>query len=100
VLISTPRRFGKTIAVADKDIATYERILQRHGINPSEFAMVGNSLRSDVAPVVALGGWGIHVPFHLTWALEHLESDDLGARALTASGLRDVPEILERIGTE
>jgi putative hydrolase of the HAD superfamily len=93
-------RFDAIEIVADKDTATYERILQRHGINPTEFAMVGNSLRSDVAPVVALGGWGIHVPFHLTWALEHLENDDLGARALTASGLRDVPEILERIGTE
>ena len=32
--------------------------------------MVGNSLRSDIAPVLALGGYGVHVPYHLTWALE------------------------------
>ena len=32
--------------------------------------MIGNSLRSDIAPVIELGGWGIHMPYHVTWALE------------------------------
>lgn len=57
--------------VAEKDVGTYRRILGRHGIAPEEFLMVGNSVRSDIAPVLELGGRGAHIPYHVTWALEH-----------------------------
>ena len=56
--------------VAEKDPATYERILRQHAFNPAEFVMVGNSVRSDLLPVLALGGRGVHVPYHVTWAHE------------------------------
>jgi len=39
-------------------------------VAPCEFAMVGNSLRSDIAPVVWLGGWGVYMPYAMTWAHE------------------------------
>ena len=42
-------------------------------VSPAEFAMVGNSQKSDIAPVLALGGWGIHVPYPLVWALDRAE---------------------------
>ncbi|MBI5380338.1 MAG: HAD hydrolase-like protein [Opitutae bacterium] len=60
--------------LSEKDGATYERILQRHGLSPAEFAMVGNSLKSDILPVLALGGAGVHVPYHITWQHEHVEA--------------------------
>jgi len=41
--------------------------------------MVGNSLKSDVVPAIEAGGWGIHVPHELTWALEHVEPPVDGA---------------------
>ena len=44
--------------VAEKDLATYRRILRRHGIDPATFVMVGNSVRSDVLPVLEAGGPG------------------------------------------
>ena len=62
--------------VAEKDEATYRRILARHGIDPAGFLMVGNSLRSDCAPVLALGGRAAFVPHPLTWALEHPDDED------------------------
>jgi putative hydrolase of the HAD superfamily len=59
--------------VSEKDGPAYERILRRHGVAPNEFAMVGNSLKSDILPVLELGGAGVHVPYHLTWQHERAE---------------------------
>lgn len=61
--------------VSEKDEATYQRVLDRHQIAPEEFVMVGNSVRSDVLPVLAIGGRAVHVPYHVTWALEQVEPD-------------------------
>ena len=87
-------RFDEVEIVADKDTATYRRILDRHGIEPAEFVMAGNSVRSDVAPVVELGGWGVHVPFHLTWALEAHDGSGLGGRVAVADGFTGLPAAL------
>ena len=59
--------------VSDKMDLTYEQILKKHAIIPSEFLMVGNSLRSDVLPVVKIGGFGVYVPHKFTWAHEIVE---------------------------
>ena len=45
-------------------------MLGEFGLAPAQFAMVGNSLRSDIEPVVRLGGWGVYMPYHSTWSLE------------------------------
>jgi len=62
--------FHRIEIVSEKDEATYTRLLAEFGIDAGRFAMVGNSLRSDIAPVLALGGWGVHMPYHVTWAHE------------------------------
>jgi putative hydrolase of the HAD superfamily len=62
--------FGRIEIVSEKDPATYARVLREFGVDPAQFLMVGNSLRSDIAPVLELGGWGVHVPYHVTWAHE------------------------------
>ncbi len=61
--------------MSEKDEATYRRVLERDDIDPATFVMVGNSVRSDVLPVLAIGGRAVHVPYHVTWALEHVEPD-------------------------
>jgi putative hydrolase of the HAD superfamily len=61
--------------VSEKDERSYRRILDRHEIDPATFVMVGNSVRSDVLPVLALGGRAVHIPYHVTWALEEVEPD-------------------------
>jgi putative hydrolase of the HAD superfamily len=62
--------FRRIEIVSEKDAATYLRVLSEFGLQPEQFAMVGNSLRSDIEPVVRLGGWGVHLPYHVTWAHE------------------------------
>ncbi len=67
--------FGRIEIVSEKDDATYHRVLGEFGLGPAQFCMVGNSLRSDIAPVLRLGGWAVHVPYHLTW--EHEREADI-----------------------
>jgi putative hydrolase of the HAD superfamily len=62
--------FGRIEIVSEKHAATYLRVLAEFNLAPEQFAMVGNSLRSDIEPVVRLGGWGVHMPYHVTWAHE------------------------------
>src|SRR5690606_39193507 len=62
--------FRRIEIVSEKDGAAYRRVLREFNLPPERFVMVGNSLRSDIEPVVRLGGWGVHVPYHATWAHE------------------------------
>jgi putative hydrolase of the HAD superfamily len=62
--------FRRIEVVSEKDPATYARVLHELDVPASRFVMIGNSLRSDIEPVLALGGWGIHMPYHITWAHE------------------------------
>ena len=62
--------FGRIEIVSEKDANTYARLFREFDVEPQEFLMVGNSLRSDIVPVLALGGWGVHMPYHVTWAHE------------------------------
>jgi len=62
--------FPRIEIVSEKDAATYTRVLAEFAIAPAQFLMIGNSLRSDIVPVLALGGWGVHMPYHVTWAHE------------------------------
>lgn len=59
--------------VSDKTPEAYVKIFARHGGRADRALMVGNSLKSDVLPVIAAGGIGVHIPHGLTWALEHAE---------------------------
>jgi len=62
--------FPRIEIVSEKDPKTYAKVLAEFGIGAERFVMIGNSLRSDVEPVIALGGWGIHTPYATTWAHE------------------------------
>src|SRR3974377_1251488 len=59
--------------VADKTPQSYAALLSRHHIEPSRFLMIGNSLRSDVLPVLEIGGQAVHVPYVITWVHEQVE---------------------------
>jgi putative hydrolase of the HAD superfamily len=59
--------------VSEKDEAGYRRALERLQVDPATFVMVGNSVRSDVLPVLALGARAVHIPYHVTWELEQAE---------------------------
>ncbi|MBE1159078.1 HAD family hydrolase [Dyella acidiphila] len=80
--------FGRIEIVSEKDAATYRRVLAEFALEPAQFAMVGNSLRSDIEPVIRLGGWGVHMPYHVTWEheLEHSLGEADAPRMLTVDG--------------
>lgn len=65
--------FEKTIVVQEKDVETYRRVVREHKIDPSQMMMVGNSMKSDVLPVLELGGSAVHIPYHVT---AHFEKTD------------------------
>jgi len=77
--------------VSEKDEATYDRVLRRNGIDPATFVMVGNSVRSDVLPVLALGGRAVHVPYHVTWELEQPEEDPEDHNFPVLAAFADLP---------
>ena len=59
--------------MSDKQEKDYADLLKRLEIQPDEFFMIGNSLKSDVLPVLAIGGHAVHIPFHTTWAHERID---------------------------
>lgn len=84
--------FRQVEIVSEKDRATYAEIFRRHAIDPARFMMVGNSLKSDILPVLALGGIGVHIPYRITWAAERVENppeEGMHFRRLTS--MRELP---------
>ena len=61
---------------SDKSQAEFLALCEHQQIHPSELLMVGNSLKSDIAPALAIGASAIYIPFHVTWQLEHVEDFD------------------------
>jgi len=77
--------------LSDKKEANYSKLLNHLDINPSEFLMIGNSLKSDVLPLVNIKAHAIHVPFHTTWAHEEVSAQETNGRAYkTIKNLRDI----------
>ena len=95
------RWFGRIEIVSEKDAPTYARLLQEFGVAPSEFVMIGNSLRSDIAPLLELGAWGIHVPYHVTWAHEaEADVDAAHPRLRVADQAAELPALVDAITRE
>jgi len=86
--------FWQIEIVTEKDPPTYQRLLDRYDVKPSDFVMIGNSVASDVLPVLAIGGRAIHVPYHITWALEVAAVDNNEFPMVT--DLRDVIALVDR----
>jgi len=85
--------FSKVEIVSEKDEPTYAALLQRHGIAPGQFTMVGNSVKSDILPVLALGGRAIHIPYHTTWAHEVVQ-EPWSCSFPVLDSIRDLPALL------
>ena len=83
--------------VSEKDEATYARVLARHGIAAENLLMVGNSLRSDILPILALGGHGAYIPYPLIWAHEKVPAPTENPRFHALASLRELPALLARL---
>ena len=82
--------------LSEKDAGAYRKLFSRHGIKPERFLMVGNSLKSDILPVIELGGAGVHIPYHITWAAEHAAQPVACAgRLFTLESMRELPAVIQ-----
>ncbi len=82
--------------LSEKKPANYKKLLQHLDIAPDEFLMVGNSLKSDVLPLIKIGAHAIHVPFHTTWLHEQVTEDECNQYNYhTVSSLSEVLGVLE-----
>jgi putative hydrolase of the HAD superfamily len=86
--------FSFVEVVSRKTPDVYRSILGRHGVDPSRFLMVGNSLRSDVLPVLDLGGWAVHVPAALSWSHEHADPPAASDRFFEVTALSAIPPLV------
>ena len=68
--------FDDVEITSDKSQREFLVLCEHQQIHPSELLMIGNSLKSDIAPALAIGAWAIHIPFHVTWQLEHFDDID------------------------
>jgi putative hydrolase of the HAD superfamily len=90
--------FERVEIVSEKDERTYRRVVASCGVEPDRFLMAGNSLRSDVLPVVAIGGTGVHIPYAITWAHEVVEVAEPGGW-WTLDDIAGLPALVARLDT-
>ena len=68
------RYFDDVTITSDKTQHEFRYLCEHNAIHPSQLLMVGNSLKSDIAPALAIGARAVYIPFHVTWELEHTEN--------------------------
>jgi putative hydrolase of the HAD superfamily len=85
--------FNHIEIMSEKNLDAYNSILQRIGISPEHFVMVGNSFKSDIQPVLDLGGTAIYIPSEIIWAHEITEVTE-HPNLIKASTIKDVPSLL------
>lgn len=89
--------FNGVEIVSEKTPEVYRTVFDRHGHGPDRAMMVGNSLKSDIWPMLQSGGWGVHVPYEVTWALEQAERPESHERFAHIDNLGELSGLIERL---
>ena len=81
--------------VSEKDARVYRQVMTRYTVDPERFVMVGNSLRSDILPVIEAGGHAVYVPYEVTWVHERVPADQLESLHFhEIANIRELPAVL------
>tara|TARA_R110000868_G_scaffold58122_4_gene179513 strand:- start:55014 stop:55760 length:747 start_codon:yes stop_codon:yes gene_type:complete len=84
--------------VSEKDHLTYRNIFGRYGVEPDEAVMIGNSMKSDILPVVECGGTAIHIPYEITWVHEMVDQTEIDSdKIVEVESIKHVPEHIEKL---
>jgi putative hydrolase of the HAD superfamily len=88
--------------VSDKDAQVYRRVIARYDVAPDRFVMVGNSLRSDILPVLEAGGHAVYVPYEITWVHERVAPEAMAetinhTQYHHVTHIRELPAVLQRL---
>ena len=90
-------RFDAIEILHEKDPTTYATAMSRHGVTAERFVMIGNSIRSDILPILELGAAAIHVPHGATWEIEVAEEPTDHPRFRLCPDMFDVPPVAEAL---
>jgi putative hydrolase of the HAD superfamily len=90
-------RFDAIEVVAEKEPDVYRRVLRRNAIDAEQFLMIGNSVRSDVLPVLEIGGRAAHIPYHVTWELERADPPHAHDGYWELDDIMQVPALVEQL---
>jgi putative hydrolase of the HAD superfamily len=91
--------FAGVEILSEKNENAYRSVLRRRHIEAKEFVMVGNSLRSDIVPVVAIGARGVHIPYPLTWHHEQVAEESMPREGWHRLGsIAELGALLESLG--
>jgi putative hydrolase of the HAD superfamily len=89
--------FDQIEIVSQKTTRTYANLLEKYRCHPGNFVMIGNSLRSDILPVVKLGGHAVYIPYELTWEHENMVDEPLDRGLFTQiDSLVELPAAIEK----
>lgn len=92
------RYFTDVEILSEKDPDTYHTLLEKHRIAAERFLMVGNSLRSDILPVIEIGGHAVYIPFHVTWIHENILPEDHTLKKYhECDHIGELPELLHTL---
>ena len=84
--------------LSEKNVDSYRGVFKRRAIKAEDFVMVGNSLRSDVLPVVSLGGHAVHIPYEVTWHHEHVPEEEMPKEGWwRIASIRELPALIETL---
>jgi putative hydrolase of the HAD superfamily len=83
--------------LSDKSELDYSKMFGRLECKAEDFLMIGNSLKSDVLPILNLGGFGIHIPYHTTWEYEKIDFEIEHENFIALSNVKDVLNVLKSI---
>jgi len=86
--------FHHVEVMPEKDPENYLKLIKHLDIQPTELLMVGNSLKSDIVPVLTIGGYAVHVPYHITWVHEQIEHEIEDEKFKSVEQIRNLLEIL------
>ena len=87
--------FHHVEVLSDKKENNYSNLLEHLNIDVNEFLMIGNSLKSDVLPILNIGAKAVHVPFHTTWAHEMVAEDEMVNNHLKLNNIKDILKYLD-----
>jgi putative hydrolase of the HAD superfamily len=90
-------RFRQIEVVSEKDQATYRALFEDFGVQAGRTVMVGNSIPSDVAPVLSLGGYAVHIPYYVTASIEQHDDDPDHARFFRLKRITELPELIRSL---
>lgn len=93
---SLSQYFNHVEVMSDKQMADYAKLLFKLSATPKEFLMVGNSVKSDIIPVLELGGSALHIPFHVTWAHEVVETELPYSKFRKIENIKEVMDYLSQ----